>query len=56
MIPKPKLPKEETCHLNLKNIPRTLRDHFKARCALRRVTVRDRLIQMMREDVQGTIK
>lgn len=45
-----KRPGDKThCEILIRKIPRALRDHFKALCNRRGITVTDALIRMMRE-------
>jgi len=42
-------PKENCVSFFIRSFPRTLRDHFKAYCALRGVTMNDKLIDLVRK-------
>jgi hypothetical protein len=49
---KKKKAKEATVPVNIKDVPRNLRDHWKAWCALYGVTMRDSFVAMVRETIQ----
>jgi hypothetical protein len=41
-------------HLYVKDVPRALQRHFRAWCALRGVSVKDKIVSLMRETVAQT--
>lgn len=56
-----KVPKEvaerlaDTCSVLLRKIPVNLRDSFKAYCARRGISMQQRLLELMREDVKDDL-